>query len=323
MADVTIEEALSGIAALAHQYATSDVSYIWQAEGTILEARYAIAAIFGLQVYEWISGLQEEIHLIHRARWTLIKTLYLLCRYYPMALWLVVMWAYVGDHDGDTCSRVARGVHAVLAPCQFFSQAVMLMRAYGFAGRSKRVLALLGSFYVGLLGVDIWAFCTHVEIPPPAFYFLFDLFFGGTGCFPNYGSNAMAVRIGASMLAAIVMDFLSLVVVVVFCIHSGWHRDVSLARYFVHQGLTAFAFVSCVSVTTAITFFRPPRYHTGVGIPLILVIPNLVACRVILQLRAQVIPTESELERRHSGLVRDALRYHESDSWVIKDDTLP
>ena len=56
MADVTIEEALSGIAALAHQYATSDVSYIWQAEGTILEARYAIAAIFGLQVYEWISG---------------------------------------------------------------------------------------------------------------------------------------------------------------------------------------------------------------------------------------------------------------------------
>lgn len=74
----------------------------------------------------------------------------------------------------------------------------MFMRAYGFAGRSKRVLALLGSFYVGLLGVDIWAFCTHVEIPPPAFYFLFDLFFGGTGCFPNYGSDAMAVRIGVS-----------------------------------------------------------------------------------------------------------------------------
>lgn len=87
---------------------------------------------------------------------------------------------------------------------------------------------------------------------------------------------------------------------------------------------------------------RPPRYHTGVGIPLILVIPNLVACRVyansgflivsvtnmvppflsILQLRAQVVPTESELERRHSGLVRDALRYRESDSWVIKDDSL-
>ncbi len=74
----------------------------------------------------------------------------------------------------------------------------MLMRAYGFAGRNKRVLALLGSFYVGLLGIDIWAFCTLVEIPPPAFYFLFDFFFGGTGCFPNYGSNVMAARIGVS-----------------------------------------------------------------------------------------------------------------------------
>lgn len=74
----------------------------------------------------------------------------------------------------------------------------MLMRAYGFAGRNKRILALLGSFYVALLGIDVWAFCSRVEIPPQAFYALFDLFFDGTGCYPNYGSNVMALRIGVS-----------------------------------------------------------------------------------------------------------------------------
>ena len=133
-------------------------------------------------------------------------------------------------------------------------------------------------------------------------------------------------------LAAIVMDFLSLVVVVVvsvffyiliqvswwilrqYCLRSGWHRDVSLARYFVNQGreqmfvsilcsfgytqaylhlrlsralvlqqLSLFSGMSQALITVLSKVWwmnRPPRYHTGVGIPLILVIPNLVACRV-------------------------------------------
>lgn len=59
---------------------------------------------------------------IHRAKWTLIKLMYLLCRYYPFAVWILVIWAYVGNHDAQTCARVAHGVHATLAPCVgFFS----------------------------------------------------------------------------------------------------------------------------------------------------------------------------------------------------------
>ncbi|KAJ3515230.1 hypothetical protein NLJ89_g1894 [Agrocybe chaxingu] len=69
------------------------------AKTSIMEARYAMAAMLSLQVYEWLSGLDAELRLIHRARWTWIKTLYLLCRYYPLILWMVVMWAYVGNHS--------------------------------------------------------------------------------------------------------------------------------------------------------------------------------------------------------------------------------
>ncbi|KAF9479546.1 hypothetical protein BDN70DRAFT_878606 [Pholiota conissans] len=261
---------------IADKYASYDINDLWMARRAIEDARYAIAAMLALQVYEWIYSIEQEVRLIHRAKWTFIKTMYLLCRYYPFALWLFVMWAYVGDHDAQTCARFAHGVHAALAPCQFFSQAVMLMRAFGFAGRSKTVLAVLGTFYVALLCVDIWVFCTRLEILPKELYFLL----GGTGCFPDYGSNVMAVRIGASMLAAIVMDLISLMVVVCHCRRSGWMRDVSLAKYFVNQGLLAFAFVSLVNITTAITFFRESRFHNGVGIPLILVVSNLIACRV-------------------------------------------
>ncbi|KAF9038630.1 hypothetical protein BJ165DRAFT_1531690 [Panaeolus papilionaceus] len=237
---------------------------------SIDEARYAIAAMYALQLYEWISGASQEYRLvrenqvqkfaswvlthvskIHRARWTSIKILYLLCRYYPLVLWPIVMWAYIGNHDADTCYKVAHPVHALLAPCQFFSQAVMMMRAYAFSGRSKKILALLGFCYLCLLATDIWVFCTQVEEPPPIFY----LIQGGSGCFPNYGEGFMALRIGYSMLAAILMDLVSLVVVVIKCQRSR-RRDVSLASYFVNQGLSAFIFVALVNIGAAIAFFR-------------------------------------------------------------------
>ncbi|KDR80847.1 hypothetical protein GALMADRAFT_241325 [Galerina marginata CBS 339.88] len=258
--------------------------------------------------------MEQEVRLIHKASWTSIKTLYLCCRYYPLCVWFFVMWAYVGDHDWETCDRTARIVHALLAPYQFFSQAVMVMRAFAFTGRNRRIFILLGMCYLGLVGVDLWAFCTYFDTIPPIGYALL----GGTGCFPNYVDAVIGLRIGYSMLAATLMDLLSLVVVVVHCFRSRWDRDVPLARYFVNQGLTAFAFVTVVNVATAVLYFRPPAYHNGIGLPMILVVSNLVACRMILQLRGQVTPTQTELSRRHSSIVRNALFSSEGDSWIFE-----
>lgn len=72
----------------------------------------------------------------------------------------------------------------------------MLMRAYAFSGRSKRVLLILCLCYAGLLGVDVWVFCTHIAAPSPIFYVVV----GKTGCFPDYGDGFMALRIGVSSL---------------------------------------------------------------------------------------------------------------------------
>lgn len=74
----------------------------------------------------------------------------------------------------------------------------MLMRAYAFAGRRKSILLLLGSGYLALLGVDIWAFCTAIEVLPKELYIVTSIIYHtkGTGCFPNYGAGFMALRIG-------------------------------------------------------------------------------------------------------------------------------
>ncbi|KAF9465540.1 hypothetical protein BDZ94DRAFT_323046 [Collybia nuda] len=278
---------------------------------SITQARYAMIAVYCLQIYEWLATSEKEVNLIHRARWTSVKVAYLLCRYYPLFLWPVITWAYVGNHDEDVCQNVMRPIHVLLAPCQVFPQGVMLMRAYAFSGRNKKVLLLLCICYAGLIGVDIWVFCTHIAVPPTIFY----LALGKTGCFPDYGDGFMALRIGYSMLAATLMDLASLSVVIVHCYRTRG-REISLGRYFVNQGLGAFGFVSAVNIATAATFFD---FKNGIGLPFILVVSNLIACRVILQLRRKVTPSDSEISRRHSMLVRNAFGPHPSDDWLMED----
>ncbi|KIM39674.1 hypothetical protein M413DRAFT_194912 [Hebeloma cylindrosporum] len=188
----------------------------------------------------------------------------------------------------------------------------MSMRAYAFSGRTKKVRILLASSYTCLLVVDIWAFCRKIEIPSPILYSIL----GGTGCFPNYGEDDMASRIGYSMLASVLMDLVSLIVVVVHCVKSPL-RDLSLARYFVSQGLSSFAFISIVNVSAAVPFFGLPL-HTSLLLPPVVIVSNIVACRLILQLRARVTPTDSEISRRNSFLVRNEVRSPIADLWVIE-----
>lgn len=280
---------------------------------TIQEVRYAIAAMYALQLYEWFASFDKEVSLIHQARWSSIKVAYLLCRYYPLCFWPVFMWAYIGNHGPEVCKYVLRPIHGLLAPFLFFSQAVMVMRAYAFSGRNRRVLIPLATCYSGLLAVNIWVFCIRIEAIPSSFYTLI----GGTGCFPDYGDQVMAEKIGYSMLAATLMDLISLVFVFIQC-RKAQNREVSLARYFISQGLSAFGFIAFINATSAVCFFRPNHGGRGVGLPLVLISSNLVACRVILLLRRKASPTHYEISRRNSNIVRNALK--DSDVWTMNPE---
>lgn len=288
----------------------------------ITEARYAIVAVYCLQLYEWIATGKKEVDLVHHSRWTSVKVAYLLCRYYTLLIWPLVMFAYVGNHTWDLCRYLTAPVHALLAPCQLFPQAVMLMRAYAFCGRDKRVLALLLTCYGGLVVVDIWSFCTHITILPE---FVFTIL-GGTGCYPLYGKGYMGFRIGYSMLAATLMDMVSLTSVLVHCARSR-SRQISLARYFIKQGLASFGLVVTVNVATAGVFFDQNGPHNGLGLPFILVVSNLIACRIILDLRRKVRPTDSEIAMQHSRIVHEGLRtrsYDETqDEWLMEEEDDP
>jgi len=275
--------------------------------------RRGVVAVYCLTIYEWLDGLPRELELIYPSRWNSIKVAYFLCRYYALIAWPIVTYAYIGNHSDETCARVMYPVNIILLPMQFFAQGVMLMRAYAFTGRSKIALCILCPCFAGLVAIDIWFFCIAVPTLPPAIYDIL----GYTGCFPDYAIANGNMRLVIAMSAPVFMDLVSLSVIVVHCLYKRTTQG-SLGRTFIGQGLSAFALVLIVHSLSLGTYYDPHGFHNGVGLPYILIVSNIMACRLILDLRRKALPTETELLRQHSLLVENALA--NNDLWAIEDE---
>ncbi|KAJ7272645.1 hypothetical protein B0H12DRAFT_1091427 [Mycena haematopus] len=302
---------------------------------TIQIIRNGVFSVHVLAVYEWLETcainayhipffrsifhmhlrrLPTEIELIYPSRWNSIKVAYLLCRYYQLLVWPLVVYAYGKDHTAQTCSKLTQIVTSLLLPMQLFAPGVMLMRAYAFAGRKIEILVLLLVFYAALVGTDIWFFCfSGYPLSNIAFEFL-----GGTGCFPDYSRSNDSERLVIAMSASLVMDLISLSIIILYCVRIHSTRG-SLGRLFISQGLSSFAVVLLVHGIALGLYFSPQTYYNGIGLPYILVISNLMACRLILDLRRKALPTETEILRQHSFLVDQA--FEGSDLWVIEEDS--
>jgi len=281
---------------------------------TIQITRTTVIAVYALSICEWWDTLSTEIELIYPSRWNSIKVAYLLSRYYNLAVWPLVIFAYGGNHTSHTCAKLTPIVSISLLPMQLFAPAVILMRAYAFAGRNVKVLALLLFFYAGLVTISIWLFCTNVPTLPDTVY----QYLGGTGCFPDYAvSKTSGMRLIAAIGAASLMDLLSLSVIITYCL---WARSTrgSFGRIFITQGIGGFTAVLVVHASALGVYFNPQTFYNGVGLPYVLVISNLIACRLILHLRRKALPTETELMRRHSQLVDRA--FADNDVWVIEEE---
>ncbi|TFK65883.1 hypothetical protein BDN72DRAFT_900340 [Pluteus cervinus] len=252
---------------------------------TITNTRYALASSYTLTVYEWLLTFSEEVEHIHNMRWCSLKIAFLLCRYYPLISFPFVMWAYIESHPASFCVPIVYPINGLFAPYLIFPQGVMIIRAYAFAGRKRSVLALLASCFVGVVGASIWVFLTDPPVLPLSFYELS----GVSGCFPDYGSNVMGVRVLVLEVSAILMDFVSLMVVILHCRRELINSS-ALARFFLGQGLWAFAAVLVTNVMALIFFFVPHWAFNRLWLPFVSLVCNVIACRVILQLRAKALP---------------------------------
>jgi len=279
----------------------------------LLIGRYSVAAVYVVHIYEWLIQLDDVWALIHQARWTSVKIAYLFCRYYPLLVFPVYMWAWLGNHSSELCQKLVHPLYAFLVPFHLCPQAVILMRAYAFTGRSKLVLAILLPAYLAVLVAYSWLLGSQ-------FVYIKDLYFlfGTSACFANDKhaedgptfAYTPATRSGLVVLGGFLLDALMMSVVILHCIRIRSTQG-SLGRTFLKQGAGVFVVMSGVNLLVAFIYLGRNRQFDGVGTPFLMILSPVLACRLVLMLRRTVSPSETEELRRQSGLVREAFAVDE------------
>ncbi|ESK95745.1 hypothetical protein Moror_12474 [Moniliophthora roreri MCA 2997] len=278
--------------------------------------RYSAASVYALAIYDWLISTHDEYDLIWMTpQWTTIKFAYFICRYYTLLVFPVYLWAWLGDFSMEFCKKVVHPLYGFMPIFQLSSQAVMVIRTYAFTGRSTHVLVFLITCLVVYAAADVWLFGSRFVVPEELY-----IIFGESGCFANDQSVetqglwkwSRAVDAGVVMLAAFVMDLFMMMIIVVHCIRTRSTQG-SLGRFFLMQGIVVFISMSILNLWTGINYLSTSRQWNGTGLPMSLVLSNVLACRLILSLRRRVMPTESHELRLQSRLVREALQTSEED----------
>jgi len=120
-------------------------------------------ASYSILVYDWLTTFDAEVELIHKTGWSLIKILFLLCRYCPLVLLAIINTLYIGDFTEEFCKGGVQPAYILFIPLHIFPQAVVAVRAYAFSGRKRWVLWSLGLCFLALCSVVIFAF--HEAVP--------------------------------------------------------------------------------------------------------------------------------------------------------------
>ncbi|KAF8888096.1 hypothetical protein BD779DRAFT_1525563 [Infundibulicybe gibba] len=239
--------------------------FLLEAVSKISQARYAMAGSYCLGVYEWL------ILQIHTAPWSLVKLGYLLCRYYPIIIvWPILFWAYLGEFDRETCSRMLFPTQLFLMPIVLPAQGHMLLRT------DRRVLGLFIVSLAMVVAGLVWALVSRT-IPPPA---LFYLIMGKIGCFPTASDSNRTFNLRV-VLSTILIDTLCLAIVLWHCRGNAWAAITTTSRQtlmhtFVRQGLISYTTILVLNMSAIAAYFRPQNIPNQSGLPYAIIITNIM-----------------------------------------------
>jgi len=270
---------------------------------------------------EWVITIQDEHVLIHSTRWTAIKVLYLCCRYYPFFTWPFYLWTVIGNHSIEACASMVHAIYGLMIPLPILAQTVILLRTTAFARQKKLVLFIVVPAFLALAAAEMWTFTANIHEATHIFY----PFLGETQCIRvqklrGVGGIDVALRTGYTVLAAFLFDLLCILIVGV---HYWRYRPMrgQLLKTFVEQGIYGFFAMSAVNLLASAEYFKPIKHIHGMGMQFAFVLNNIIACRLILNLRRTSSPTLTELDQAQSRLVREALAGIEAGEWQMATRT--
>ncbi|KAK2459836.1 hypothetical protein APHAL10511_008157 [Amanita phalloides] len=237
---------------------------------------YSVISIYALSIYDFLLLLDDECRLVYKSNWSIIKTIYVTSRFMTLVSWPMIIFIIVTNHEGDACSIWICVQSMIYFILQNLPHCLLLMCTWAFSGK-KKLLAWL--FSTALL-----AYFTASMLQDTALLVL-------------YGAIGIDITAAAVVIYHYVRDP---------------HIRGDLGKLCFMQAVMYIFIMLMINLSTTYTdVFKPAT--TSMTHPMTMVLPNLLACRFILQLRRKVNPTATQLSERLSIIVHEGIENSEGN----------
>ncbi|KAG1885526.1 hypothetical protein F4604DRAFT_1615715 [Suillus subluteus] len=228
--------------------------------------------MYAVVVWDWAISLPREWRFIWKTHWTPVKTAYLFCRYWVIAVVPYLLYAFVTNHTEEECQRIYKIPVALAMWNQVGSESVLLIRTYAFFNRNNYLLAALVCALAGVVGYQLFVDTSEMMLLP---------------------------FVTPPFIAPLLFDTIVTAITVwkAFAIRrrSGGPSS-KLIQTFLREGVFYYILISIANLINGIFYLQPRQVISALNIPLSVMMAPLLACRLILDLRERGAETVSHSE---------------------------
>ncbi|KZW03078.1 hypothetical protein EXIGLDRAFT_828830 [Exidia glandulosa HHB12029] len=239
--------------------------------------RFEHAGAYTLLLYDWLLCLEHELKLISTPGLAPGKLAYLFCRYWPILTHPITIWVQLVTSDRALCEKTFR-IPLFLTIVNFSGAAsVLIVRVYAFTGARRLVAFFLVFCFAVVAAYQIWTVATQIAlVTAPAPF-----------CFPVDREGA-APLLSGYFLAPFLFDVVATATFVwhAFSVRLQLSDMTGAVGLFVREGAAYFIAISAINLVNAVMNFLPDETHHGVMAPMSMLLPSILACRLVINLRS-------------------------------------
>ncbi|EJC98741.1 uncharacterized protein FOMMEDRAFT_96211, partial [Fomitiporia mediterranea MF3/22] len=232
-------------------------------------------------VWDWIISLPREYKFIWKSNWTAAKFSYLFCRYWVLFVMPYILSVFVTNHSKETCLKIFRSPVALAMWNQAGAEVVLLIRTYAFFNRNKYLLVALCAGLAGVISYQLYVDTSQMDLLP----FAYPPFDKGP-CFPQ--SKPHSAHILGFFMASLAFDasVTAMTLWKAFRLRRMYGATNSpLIQTFLREGIFYFVLISIANLVNGIFYLQPKADMSAINIPLSIMLADVLACRMILDLR--------------------------------------
>ncbi|TDL21002.1 hypothetical protein BD410DRAFT_750322 [Rickenella mellea] len=215
---------------------------------------------YAVVIWDWIVCLPSEWRFVWKTSWTAVKLSYLFCRYWVIFVMPYVLFSFVSDHSLEYCQTHFKVPVALAMWNQAGAEVVLLIRTYAFFNRNQYLLWTLCCSLCGVFAYQLYVIIHQMDLLPFVSKPLAPLAFDSIVTFMTLWKAFHMRRRTGGLSSPLIQTFL-------------------------REGVFYYLLISVANLVNGIFYLQPRQVISAINIPLSVMFGDVLACRLILDLR--------------------------------------